>query len=407
MAKVQYDRLVKVTEGLYSSAVKAGRNHRQASEQSTAFLAEMFKAQEVKANDFDLGRLFTEVFGWHHFQAARSSNGLAHEVFEAAGAVSTAAFFNISGQIAYSAVLDAYQNEEFQFSKLIPEKQTPYNGEKIPGITPIGNETLVVNEGEPFPKVGVSETYIEVAQPQKRGVSIDVTREAIFFDRTGVLLERCANVGWGLGADDENRAIDCLIDEGTTATDALTGSRYRWRGTSISTYGNNSGSHSWDNLEASNALVSYVQLDAAEQLFNTITDPDTAEPIDLEPTHLVVTKQLEQTAFHILNSLMIRRHLGGYATTGNLVESEVNNPYKSKYQLLSTKRLALRLATDTDWFLCNFKAWARMVNWPLQVKQAQTNSYMEYERDIVASYRADARSNYSTLEPRLSVKSTA
>ena len=44
------------------------------------------------------------------------------KIMEATGGVSTAAFTNISGQIVYAETLKKYEDEDFVFSKLIPER---------------------------------------------------------------------------------------------------------------------------------------------------------------------------------------------------------------------------------------------------------------------------------------------
>src|SRR6266852_4142564 len=98
------------------------------------------KERGWKPADFDFGRLFEACFGWNEFAACRRRERYAYEVMEAAGAVSTAAFQNITGQIVYSAIMDAYTDEEFVFAKIVPEKQSMFIGkEKIADITQIGD----------------------------------------------------------------------------------------------------------------------------------------------------------------------------------------------------------------------------------------------------------------------------
>jgi len=394
MAKVNYKNLVALYE-------------HQSTDTAEKQLRQELDNKDLRPQDFSFAELFIECFGWSDFQQCRKRELLANQVFEARlqetpGAVSTAAFQNISGQIVYSAIMDAFMMEEFQFSRLIPEVQTEFNGEKIAGITGIGDEDQIVDEGQPYPLVGVSEDYIETPVTRKRGKIVPITREAIFFDRTGILLERCSQVGMWLGLNKEKRAIDTVIDENTTA------GRYKWRGDIIATYGDNSGTHSWDNLSASNALVDWTDLDVAEQNLNQITDPNTGEPVLVEPTHLIVTKSLEQTASRILQATTVNVVTPGYATSANPQETTRNNPYLNKYSLLSTRLLASRLGTDTSWFLGNpSKAFRYMVNWPMQVKQAPTNNSDEFHRDIVSQWRSDERGAFSTWEPRLMNKSTA
>lgn len=363
----------------------------------------LFAAGELRPRDFDLGRLFTECYGWHNFVACRAREESAVRLIETGqGAVTTSAFQSISGQIVYSAIMEAYKSEDFVFSKLIPTVQTQFSGEKIAGISRIGDEALVVPETEPFPLAGVREDFIETPPTRKRGLIVPVTREAIFFDRTGVLLERCKEVGYWLGVNKEKRAIDCIVDENTTDH------RYKWRGNIIASYGDNSGTHTWDNLVASNGLVDWTDVDNAKQAFYDLTDPNTGEPIDIEPVDLVATRQLEQTVYRILNATEIRVATPGYATSGAPTQTNVANPYRNAMRPLTSRLLAARMATDTSWFIGDVGKYARyMENWGMQVKEAPANSHDEFHRDIVSQYRADERGAYVVVEPRAIVKSTA
>ena len=57
----------------------------------------------------------------------------------------------------------------------------------------------------PYPNVGLGEDYIETPSTTKRGFIVPVTREAIFFDRTHLILQRAAEVGEVLGLNKEKR----------------------------------------------------------------------------------------------------------------------------------------------------------------------------------------------------------
>ncbi len=374
-------------------------------------LRESFKSKEVRPSDFDLGRLFEECFGWAEFaQCRRDKSHLATEVMakrmlEAEGAVSTSAFQNISGQIVYSAVLEKYEGEEFAFTKLIPEipvTNGTLEGEKIAGVTQMGDEATIRKEADPYTLAGVGEDWIFAPATPDRGMIVPVTWEAVFADRTGQLLERCGDVGYWMGYNVEVRAIDCVIDENTTAH------RYNWRGTVIATYGDNSGTHTWDNSESSNALVDWTDINTAEQLLNAMTDPYTGAPFMTDPKHLVVYKGLEQTARRVISATEIRVASPGYATSGNPTQTIASNPFANKYQIVTSRLLAQRLATDTDWFIGDIgKAFKRRVAEPLTVVQAPTNNMDEFNRRIVQQYRVNERSAFFTMQPRLMVKSSA
>lgn len=379
------------------------------------YLKEAIKSKEIKSHEFrDLGSLFEACFGWEEYRACKMDRSrlVNSHVMEAAGAVSTQAFQNISGQIVYSAIMEAYDAAPFVFRSQIPSVPTQFlSGEKIAGITNLGNISQAVPEGQPFPIFGVSEDWINTPPLVKRGGIVPVTREAVFSDRTGVLLERCGKVGDALGIADEYRAIDAVIDENAGATSAMTGGhRYHRKDNSIATYGDSSGTHDWDNLQASNALQDFSDIENAELLFDAMTDPGTGivtGAFRAAANQIIVTTQLLHTAKQILTATQLRLQVGGYPTSGN-VPQRVSPNSLDNYTIVTSPLLAVRLATDTSWFVGNIgKAIRKMVAWPLETTQAPTNSHDEFTRDIVVQYKAEHCDAYAVFEPRFLVKSTA
>lgn len=373
-----------------------------------AELTEALAAKELTPEDFSI-RECAEHFvedgrEWVRSMDPRFGGGTFVESMDA---VNSTHFANITGQIAFSRIMAAAQSEDNPFSATIPTQSTSLSGERIPGITGLGDTAEIVNEGAAYPRVGVSEDYIETPATTKRGHIVPVTKEAIFFDQTGELLNRCSKVGESLAQNKEKRAIDCVIDENTTAH------RYKWRGTTIATYGDSSGSHNWDNLESNNGLVDYTDVEKLELLLAAIVDPNTGEPITVMADTLICTPQLVHTARSIINATMIRLQAGGFATSGDLLSRESPNPlgggpFSANYKFLTSRLMAARLGTDTSWFLGNpSKAFVYMENWPITVVQAPQNSEEEFTNDIVVRYKASERGAYATLDPRLMAKATA
>ena len=151
----------------------------------------------------------------------------ASSLLEAGDGVDVTAFSNITGQVIYSKILEAYTQEAFVVSKLVDTIPTRLDGEKIPGIGRISDEATEVHPGMPYPHVGFGEDYIETPSTTKRGFIVPVTKEAIFFDRTHLILSRAAEVGEVLGLNKEKRLIDLVI--GAT-------NNYKWKGTAYNTY---------------------------------------------------------------------------------------------------------------------------------------------------------------------------
>lgn len=372
-------------------------------------LRESIQANDIDVHGFDFGKFFAECFGWNDFHHARSTGKLATEVMEAAGPVMTSSFQNVSGQIIYGIIMDAYQAPDYVFSRTIPTRQTQFDFEKIAGIGEIGDEVQIVKEGDEYPVAGPSEKYRHAPVLRKRGFKVQLTREVIFFDRTTQLQQAASGGGKSMAMNREKRAVDCVVDENAGAASAIVGGhRYHYLGNSIATYGNNSGNHDWDNLSASTGLVDWTDIESCTLLLNAMTDPVTAEPIVFQAKHLVCAQQNELTALRIRNATEIVVVTPGFATSGNPTETKVGNPFGGRFEVLSSPYVASRLATDTDWFYGDLgAAFEYCQAWPEEIKQLASGTQLEFDRDIVQQYRFSEYGNYSTKEPRAVVKATA
>lgn len=320
-------------------------------------------------------------------------------LIEAAGAITSSDFSSITGQIVYSRMMEDLAAEDFPFQALIPTQSTQFSGEKIPGIAGLGDQAEVVAENDEYPLVGTGEDYIETPATTKRGFIVPITKEALFFDRTGMVLQKAGAVGESLRLNKEKRAINCLIDENSAA------SKYKWRGTTYDTYVNTP----WDNLDAGHTggLVDWSDIDEYNQVLNAITDPNTGEPVMVEADTLIVTKQLELVALRIRNATEITVHAGGYATSGNLSETRLANPMGGAFTVVTSRQLAARMATDTTVYYGNpRKAFVYMENWGITVTQAPAGNSDDFNRDIVTKFKCSERGQYATIEPRVMLKST-
>lgn len=377
-------------------------------------LKEAFKAKQIRADEFNLTELFSECFGYGELVACRSDRKrlINKDVFEAAGAVTTNAFTNINGQIVYNALMESYEAPEYVFKALIPEINTVFlAGEKVAGIKGLGDETQQVPENEPYPLVGTSEDYIETPPLVKRGFIVPVSREAVLADRTGLLLDRCRQVGKWMGYNDELRAIDCIVDRNGGAVSAkLGGHRYHFRGDSIATYGDSSGTHNWDNLQATNGLVDYSDIENAELLLAAMADPGTGIVTGAyrgAASQLIVCTANLHTARQVTSAEWIRVAAGGYATSGNLPSRQSPNTLQP-YEIVSSPIFDTRCNLTTDWFLGNIgKAFRKMVAWKNEVVTAASGSHEEFNRDVVFQVKGSQMDAYTTFDPRYMIKSTA
>jgi hypothetical protein len=385
--------------GLRRSYEAAKKDGRIGERRFMADLREALSSKQIQVDDERIDLSIKDLFenfvpNGHELIGCWKRGEDSSSLMEAGDAVSTTMFSNITGQIVYNAVIDAFTSEEFRFTPLVKTVQTEFNGEKIAGIGRMGDRAEVVGEGLPYPKVGVSEDYIETPQTTKRGMIVPLTKEAIAFDRTGLVIQRCGEVGEFLGLNKEKRVIDAIIDENVTTH------RYKWRGTSYATYQT---STPWDNSTTSATLTDWTDIDEAFQTLDAILDPNTGEPILNSPKDLVVTRQNLAKARYIMSATEIRVGDGASTTTQTIA----SNPVGGTLTIHSSQLLAARMGTDTTWYVGDVrKAFAYMQNWPITTVQAPSNTTDEFERDIVMQWKASERGAMATIEPRVMTKCT-
>lgn len=310
--------------------------------------------------------------------------------------IDTSDFSSITGQIVFSAIMDAWNNPEFLGDRLMETIQTDFSGEKIPGIGGLGDEAETVNEAGEYPRVGLSEEWVDTPETTKRGFITELTKEAIFFDRTGRLMQMASEGTRYLAINREKRMLDAVL--GIT-------SLYRRNGlaAAIATYNDNSGTHDFDNLAASNALADWTDIENAELLFDGMADPNTGEPLMVTPTQLIVPSALKYTARRILGATEIQFGDGASNTTRTVGSNPVG-----QLEILSSAYVKARTSSASTWFLGDFRrGFKYMQNWPITPVQAPTNSEAEFTRDIVMRWKVSERGTPAVVEPRYAVKCTA
>lgn len=317
-------------------------------------------------------------------------------------AVDSTAFLNITGQLIFSAILQAFENEAFVISKLVSTIPTRLNGEIIPGLARTGDVSEIVNEGMPYPSFGFGEDYITTPATAKRGHIVGITKEAVFFDRTNIILSRCSEVGEWLGVNKEKRLCDLVA--GVT-------NNFNWQGTAYDTY---QAATPWINT-FTDELIDWTDVDAGEQLFNNILDPHTSEPVLISSSNMTIltTPAYKHASRRILGAVETRFTDG--AASNDIVTIGSNPLAGMGLTAVASRQIYRRLiasgvaAADARkyWWLGDFKrAFAYMQNWPITVVRAPNNSEAEFTSDIIARFRAGERGAAAVLNPRYVTRST-
>ncbi len=365
-------------------------------------LQEALEAGELKPEDFSIRELAEATLGGERVRQMDPRCG-GTSLLEAGEAVDVSAFSNITGQIVQARILQAYRHEAFVVSRLVDTTPTRFDGERIPGIGRISDDVAEVHPGMPYPSLGFAEDNIDTPQTTKRGFIVPVTREAIFFDRTNLILQRAAEVGEVLGLNKEKRLVDLLL--GVT-------NNYKWKGTAYNTYSSTGSSAApdgnWLN-QMSEEMVDWTDIDAAEQLFANILDPNTGEPVLAQATTVLVMPAYRHAAHRIFNAEQITYTTPGSATT-TWGANPLGNYTVVESRLAYRRLMAAGHAADQAkkwWFIGDFRrAFAYMENWPITVTQSPPNSEAEFNQDIVARFKASERGAAAVINPRYVVMST-
>ncbi len=371
-------------------------------EKTAKHLQEALEQGHLKAEDFSIREVAEVTLGGERVRQMDPRTGGAH-LLEAGEGVDVTAFSNITSQVVQSKIIEAYTQEAFVVSKLVDTIPTRLDGEKIPGVGRISDDVAEVHPGMPYPNLGFGEDYIETPQTTKRGFIVPVTKEAVFFDRTHLILQRAAEVGEVLGLNKEKRLIDLII--GAT-------NNYKWNGSDYDTYSSTgtgvAPDGDWINQHGEE-LVDWTDVDAAEQLFADILDPNTGEPVLVQATTVLVMPAYRHAAHRVFNAAEIT-----YTATGAETATTAANPlgnYRVAESRLAYRRIVASGESADDakkwWFIGDFKkAFAYMENWPITVTQSPPNSEAEFNQDIVVRFKASERGAAAVINPRYIVKST-
>ena len=357
---------------------------------TVSHLTEALEEGDLQSDDFSIRDLFEGLVDdgpeiVKSFDPQRNDGGTIN-LLEAGNAVDTSMFSNITGQIVYSALIDAFEDELFIGDQVSTNVPTRFDGEKIAGVGKIGDQALVVAEGKAFPTAGVNEEFIETPHTTKRGMIIPVTKEAIFFDRTALIMKRVADVGQQLGINKEKRILDVVL--GIV-------NNYERNGVATNTYLT---SGAYVNDITSNPLVDWTDFQESELLLDAIVDPNTGEPVIVTPNTVIVPSALLYAAKRTISATEIRF---GETDSATGTQTLAGNPVEN-YTILSNRFVKQRTSSITKWFLGDPKrAFNYMENWPITVVQSPVNSEAEFTQDIVARFKASERGADEVVEPRV------
>ena len=361
----------------------------------------------------------------------------AKPMLEAGGAidaVDSSMFAGVMGQLLVTQVLEPYQKEEYMVRKMIPTYNSPLEQERWIGLADPkdpNDDMLLVQEGDQFKHFGFGEQYVQTPITKKRGGIIGLTKEAIFFDRTGQMTDKAAEIGDLLAYNEEKECIGCVIG-GTTnpvyfvekrqidsapITLDLFQQASAGSGARQLSYAFSSREYPFVNDVPDNALTDYTSIQTADQYFSNIVDPNRGRPIVVGKPFVLAPHTQRIRILQILQAENIwKMTQQGWDTVGAIATQTRQSNVLGRIGLAGDNWAASRLLkaelqsqlglsaaqADLMWFYGDISAAFRYVtNWPVTVVQAPVNSEAEFNQDIVMRWKASKRGTVAIKEPRV------
>ncbi len=327
-------------------------------------------------------------------------------------AIDPTAFLNISTfNLAIAGLVDAQILERFKLAEYIGDQlctvvQTRKNGDKLIGATRIGAYASEVKNrlpGQPHAEVGFGQNYQTTPETVEQALKCKVSREAVFFDLTGEVLDEAGGVGDELGYGREKDIINGVM--GVTQS-------YTYNGTTYATYQTAS---PYVN-DQSNQLTDWQSVNTVIQTFSQMTDPATGKEILVTPTQVLVAPYNRPLAEIVFN--------GGDVKEGTNLNSNfparwtgAPNPIQRMAPQLPANILsspiAFNRATAADglnlstanaklyWWCGDFKkAFEWRENWPLTPWQASATEMVMKDQGLIAVFGANYRGILNVRQPR-------
>jgi len=346
----------------------------------------------------------------------RGRAGVSGYIRETIGPTGIEGFRMIAGQLLFDTFKKGYENPAFIADDLFETvpAQTMFQT-LIPGLTNIGSSAVEsLRDDQEYPLVTMGEDWILAPELERKGCRIELTEDMLNELSSFQVLEQAQKVGTALGIEREKTLLNC----------ALVGTgKYARKSTSfIDVYGDNSGSHNWDNLAASNGMTAAganAAIDTAEQLLQGMTDPNTGDPIAVgNGRQIVFPIGLRNAVYGYLAStgyqwgdttqgttMVVTSTRKGTEVTGMAHGVDMPTPHSNAF--VKTVLAAASVATTT-WYYGDFKNAVKYREmYPIQVIPMPSGYDATWTRNVIAGYVARRFGSPYWEEPRLVIKNTA
>lgn len=293
--------------------------------------------------------------------------------------ISSSGFPTIAGEIISSVIIAAYQAFPKAGDRLVRTVPSKLKVSNIAGWKAIG-KISALNERQPYGQVTPPDEKTVTIKNQKYGGVLDLTKESIFFDQTGELMNNARGLGEEGARFRDELIMNCVCN---VNADALSGG-------DLYTVGN-------DNLITSNPLGTTGWENAHVELLDK-KDDTTGKPIWVfgEKPIMIVPSGLYPTAWKL--QMNEYSPLGTANLDKNMAQNMfdiVVNPYLAK--------------ASTDWWYGGFNRQFRWEEiWPLEVFTRVGQDTSEgFGQDIVQQFKVSFYGGCGAVDTRYVLENNA
>lgn len=377
-------------------------------------IVEAIQSNKLGFHDFSIKDLFENLV----YQKSKQNEPIGSQILqeerlhEESGSFTSFDAFNIVvSQLLVNLLSTRFNSADFNVQKLFKVVPTNFiNGEKLPGISNLGAMTQEQIPGRKLEEIEYTQDYVDTPPHHMYGGLLSLSKQLIASDNTGLVVQTAEKMIDALYMGREYEALTALTGIGTNYKRY----QYKWKGTSYTTYADNSSSHPWDNLAASQSSLTITSLNACMNLLNAIQDPYTGQPIAMPTSRLtlIVCPELIFTANNIKRST---QYVTGENSASNYVpQLRSTDPVSSlpfDFDIVSSKYLKAHLdnnsTASTGWWLGWYNdAFSFMQQFAPQADTADMLAGDSFDRVLGAKYRVFRSETAATIEPRYALQAT-
>jgi len=339
-----------------------------------ATIREMLQKKEIKPEDFSIQEL------WHACE--RDETGMVRPITEA---VSSDLFPTITGELISAKVIDGYKSVNMIGDQLATTVPSKLMIETVVGFTSASGPDPVL-EGAPYNSSQIEEKWTQISHA-KYGRIIDITEEAIFFDRTGQVLMRAQTIGEKAAQYKEKLVVEAAQD--------INSNVFKPAGVATAFFRTTASGDRKINSRASTPFGE-EGIKEAMKLFHNMVD-ESGDYVNIQPANLVGVFPFD---LWVRVNQMIQSTLVPEGT-----ENAVNI-WKGLFKPLTSPYVTAQ--STSTWYLGDFKQdfwWSEI--WPLQTFTAKPGAEAEFRSDVKSQHKVRFYGGIGAVDDKHVLKLTA